>query len=92
MIFSFGGPVVTQEARRIFCSEPCIRYVSTPMDALQGADVLALVTEWQEFRAPDFDEIKAKMKQPIAFDGRNLYDPAILRKAGLEHLTIGRKE
>ena len=84
-------PVATQEAKRIYGDEPCIRYAATPMGVLEGADVLAIVTEWKEFRAPNFEEIKAKLKQPIIFDGRNLYDPAILRKAGIEYFTIGRK-
>jgi UDPglucose 6-dehydrogenase len=61
------------------------------MDALNGADVLAIVTEWKEFRAPDFEAIKAKLKIPVIFDGRNMYDPATPSKAGLEYVTIGRK-
>jgi UDPglucose 6-dehydrogenase len=60
------------------------------MEALDGADALAIVTEWKEFRSPDFDAIKAKLKTPVIFDGRNLYDPAVPRKAGLEYFAIGR--
>lgn len=84
-------PVAIHEAMRIFGDEPRIRYAATPMEALEGAEVLAIVTEWKEFRAPDFEAIKAKLRQPVIFDGRNLYDPAIPRKAGLEYFTIGRK-
>ena len=84
-------PVATPEARRIFVDEPDISYAATPMAALEGAEVLAIVTEWKEFRAPDFGAIKAKLKQPIIFDGRNLYDPNILRNAGFEYFNIGRK-
>lgn len=83
-------PVSTHEAQRVFGDEPRIAYANTPMAALEGADVLAIVTEWKEFRAPDFAAIKAKLKTPVIFDGRNLYDPAIPRKAGLEYFAIGR--
>ena len=69
---------------------PRISYASTPMEALDGADALAIVTEWKEFRSPDFGAIKARLKTPVIFDGRNLYDPATPRKAGLEYFTIGR--
>ncbi|HEX6157707.1 MAG TPA: UDP binding domain-containing protein, partial [Burkholderiales bacterium] len=58
---------------------------------LEGADVLAVVTEWQEFRSPDFDAIKANLKTPAIFDGRNLYDPVVLRDMGIEYFPIGRK-
>jgi UDPglucose 6-dehydrogenase len=61
------------------------------MAALEGTDALAIVTEWKEFRAPDFDAIKAKLKQPVIFDGRNLYDPRHPRQAGIEYFAIGRK-
>jgi len=83
-------PVAVHEARRILGDNPRIAYAGTPMDALDGADALAIVTEWKEFRSPDFDAIKAKLKAPVVFDGRNLYDPASPRKAGLEYFPIGR--
>jgi len=83
-------PVATHEAQRVFGDESRISYAISPMDALNGADVLAIVTEWKEFRAPDFAAIKAKLKTPVIFDGRNLYDPAMPRKAGLEYFAIGR--
>ena len=59
--------------------------------ALDGADALAIITEWQEFRSPDFAAIKARLKTPAIFDGRNLYDPAVVRAAGIEYFPIGRK-
>ena len=58
--------------------------------ALEGADVLAVVTEWEEFRSPDFGAIKRALRVPAIFDGRNLYDPANLRAMGLDHFPIGR--
>jgi UDPglucose 6-dehydrogenase len=83
-------PVAIHEAQRIFGADPRIEYANSPMDALDGADALAIVTEWKEFRAPDFSAVKAKLKTPVIFDGRNLYDPATPRKAGLEYFAIGR--
>ena len=83
-------PVAVHEARRILGENPRIRYAASPMEALDGADALAIVTEWKEFRSPDFAAIKAKLKTPVIFDGRNLYDPATPRKAGLEYFAIGR--
>lgn len=83
-------PVARHEAQRIFAGETRIVFVDKPMLAVQGADVLAIVTEWKEFRAPDFPAIKALLKTPAIFDGRNLYDPAVPRRAGLEYFAIGR--
>jgi UDPglucose 6-dehydrogenase len=58
--------------------------------ALENADALIIVTEWREFRSPNFDTLKAKLKTPVIFDGRNLYDPALVRGLGFEYLAIGR--
>ena len=85
-------PVCIGEARRLFGDDPQISYAKKPMDALNDADVLAIVTEWKEFRSPDFAEIKFKLKTPAIFDGRNLYDIETLRKAGIEYYPIGRRQ
>jgi UDPglucose 6-dehydrogenase len=66
--------------------------VDHPMAAVQGASALLVVTEWREFRSPDFAELKARMMRPLVLDGRNLYDPAELRALGVEHVGIGRAE
>ena len=84
-------PVAIPEARRIFASEPALSFATSPMAALSGADALVVVTEWQEFRSPDFHAIRSALKLPLLFDGRNLYDPAVVRAAGLEHFAIGRR-
>jgi UDPglucose 6-dehydrogenase len=84
-------PVAMPEAKRIFGDEPRIAYADSPMAALEGTDALAIVTEWKEFRSPDFAAIKARLRNPIVFDGRNLYDPAVPRAAGLEYYAIGRR-
>ena len=60
-------------------------------DTLDGADVLAVVTEWIEFRSPDFEEIRARLRFPAIFDGRNIYDPQTVTNAGLVHYSIGRR-
>jgi UDPglucose 6-dehydrogenase len=83
-------PVAMPEARRVFGAAPHITYAATPTDAVAGADALVVVTEWKEFRSPDFDALRATLKQPLVFDGRNLYEPALVRAAGLEYFSIGR--
>jgi len=60
------------------------------MGALANADALVIVTEWKEFRSPDFDAIKATLNNPVIFDGRNLYDPKFVRAAGIEYFAVGR--
>ncbi|WP_066265298.1 UDP-glucose dehydrogenase family protein [Hydrogenophaga palleronii] len=83
-------PVAMQEAGRVLGDEPRVRYARTPNDALEGADALIIVTEWKEFRSPDLETIKARLKRPLIVDGRNLYDPAWVRSQGFEYLPIGR--
>ncbi len=83
-------PVAMEEARHLFGANERIRYATSPMAALADADVLAIVTEWKEFRSPDFAAIKASLKKPAIFDGRNLYVPAEVRRHGLEYHAIGR--
>jgi len=83
-------PVAMGEARRVFGDEPRVSYAEAPLPALDGADALIIVTEWKEFRSPDFGAIKERLKEPLVFDGRNLYDPAIVKEAGLEYYSIGR--
>ncbi len=84
-------PVAIDEARRIFGGEARIEFSKNPMAALMGADALAVVTEWKEFRSPDFEAIKKALKSPAIFDGRNLYDPVDVTRAGLEYFPIGRR-
>ncbi|MDI1259276.1 UDP-glucose/GDP-mannose dehydrogenase family protein [Aquabacterium sp.] len=83
-------PVAMDEARRIFGDHPSLSYADSPMTALQEADALVIVTEWKEFRSPDFAQIKASLKTPVIFDGRNLYEPSIVKASGLDYLAIGR--
>lgn len=83
-------PVAMNESRRIFGDNAQLSYVENPMDACTGADALVIVTEWREFRTPDFDTIKAKLKNALIFDGRNLYEPKDMRAQGFEYHAIGR--
>lgn len=83
-------PVAMDEARRVLGEVPGLTFTASQADALQGADALLVITEWKEFRNPDFDAIKATLKQPVIFDGRNLYDPAFMRTLGIEYSGIGR--
>jgi UDPglucose 6-dehydrogenase len=59
-------------------------------EALDGADALVIFTDWQEFRNPDFEAVAKRLRKPVIFDGRNLYDPEVVRKAGIEYHSIGR--
>ena len=83
-------PVAVAEARRLYASEPSVKFSDAPLDALDGADALVIVTEWKEFRSPDFEEIKRRLKQPVVIDGRNLYDSPMVRDLGIEYLSVGR--
>ncbi|GAA5181371.1 UDP-glucose/GDP-mannose dehydrogenase family protein [Niveibacterium umoris] len=83
-------PVAMDEAKRIFGDEVRLSYATNPMHAIEGADALVIVTEWKEFRSPDFERIQRVLKSPVIFDGRNLYDPKLPRSFGLEYLPIGR--
>jgi UDPglucose 6-dehydrogenase len=83
-------PVAMDEARRVFGDNPGITYADSAAAALPGADALVLVTEWREFKSPDFDALRTQLRQPVVFDGRNLFEPAQLRAMGIEYHGIGR--
>ncbi|HEJ9093878.1 UDP-glucose dehydrogenase family protein [Serratia odorifera] len=83
-------PEAMNEAQRIYGHRDDLKLMGTKEAALQGADALVICTEWQNFRAPDFDVIKSTLKQPVIFDGRNLYDPERLESRGFTYYAIGR--
>lgn len=83
-------PAAMEEAERIYGERDDLRLCSNPYEALDGADALIVVTEWNIFRSPDFDTLKTSLKQPVIFDGRNLYDPLQMRSAGFTYYPIGR--
>jgi UDPglucose 6-dehydrogenase len=84
-------PAAMEETRRIYGERADLQLVDSPMDALKGADALLIVTEWKVFRSPNFDTIKDLLKQPVLFDGRNLYEPRSMRELGFEYYPIGRQ-
>jgi len=84
-------PVAMLEAERIFGDESRLTYAGRPKSALEGADALVIVTEWKEFRSPDFEAIRSRLRQPVVFDGRNMYDPELVREKGIEYFGIGRR-
>ena len=83
-------PVAMGEARHCFTGESRLSYAENQIGALDNADALIIVTEWKEFRSPDFEAIKAKLKTPLIFDGRNLFEPAEMRRLGIGYFGIGR--
>jgi len=84
-------PAAMEETRRIYGERADLLLVDSPMDALKGADALLIVTEWKVFRSPDFDTMKLLLKTPLIFDGRNLYEPRVMREIGFDYLPIGRQ-
>jgi len=83
-------PVAMPECLRIYGQRPDLTLCKTGPDALNGADALAILTEWHEFRSPDFEDMKLALNTPVIFDGRNLYDPAQMAQAGFSYYAIGR--
>jgi UDPglucose 6-dehydrogenase len=83
-------PVAAREAQRVMGDVPGFSVVGSAAEALEGADALVIVTEWKEFRTPDFEAIKAALRTPVVFDGRNLYEPSVMAALGLEYHCIGR--
>jgi UDPglucose 6-dehydrogenase len=83
-------PVASAEARRLYGTRADFVLCARATDALDGADVLAIVTEWREFRSPDFDAIRARLREPVVFDGRNLYEPQLMKRLGFRYYAIGR--
>ncbi|MBS1198755.1 MAG: UDP-glucose/GDP-mannose dehydrogenase family protein [Proteobacteria bacterium] len=84
-------PAAIAESQRILGGTPHLNYVDNPLQALADAEALIIVTEWQEFRSPDFDGIKSRLKMPVIFDGRNLWEPQAMRERGFEYFSIGRR-
>ena len=83
-------PVAQEEARRIYGERAELVLTDTPEAALDNADALVVVTEWNVFRSPDFALVKSLLKRPLIFDGRNMYDPTMLKGEGFTYLGIGR--
>ncbi len=83
-------PVAMETARAAIGENPAVRYASGALEALDQADALVIVTEWNEFRSPDFEQIRSRLRQPVIFDGRNLFDPGQVSALGFEYKPFGR--
>lgn len=83
-------PQAMHETRKIYGEREDLTLCSSAQEALQGADALVLVTEWQEFRSPDFDLLRRELSHPVIFDGRNVYDPKVMNRQGFTYYGIGR--
>jgi UDPglucose 6-dehydrogenase len=83
-------PVASAECARIYGERADLLICKTGPEALEGADALAIVTEWREFRSPDFEHMRSALKTPVIFDGRNLYDPVHMERSGFSYYAIGR--
>jgi UDPglucose 6-dehydrogenase len=83
-------PIAIDAARALYADTSGVAFAPSALEACEGADALAIVTEWRQFRSPDFTTLKAKLKHGVIFDGRNLYDPGLVASNGLEYVAIGR--
>ena len=83
-------PVAREEAQRLFGQRDDLKYCDTPEATTEGADALAIVTEWAHFRAPDFEQLRQNLSAAVIFDGRNMYNPETVTKYGLQYIAIGR--
>ena len=83
-------PKAMAAARAVLPVGSQLRLVDSQQEVLDGSDALLVVTDWKEFKNPDFDTIKALLKQPVVIDGRNLYEPTLMHSLGIEYIGIGR--
>jgi UDPglucose 6-dehydrogenase len=83
-------PEAMEESLRIYGDKPGLIYYKTPKEALKQADALVIVTEWKQFRSPDFDTLSQQLRDKVIFDGRNMYEPAMVKRSGLQYYAIGR--
>ena len=94
-ILELGGKVQAydpkgfEQAKTIWGDK--ITYAKSSYDALNGADCMLLLTEWNEFRRPDFDKVKELLKSPVVFDGRNQYDAERMKQRGFEYICVGKR-
>jgi UDPglucose 6-dehydrogenase len=83
-------PEAMEEAQRIYGNKAGLIYCQSPTDTLKNADALAIVTEWKQFRSPNFDKLNKSLTDKVIFDGRNMFEPAIVKRSGLQYYAIGR--
>ena len=85
-------PKAMAAARAVLPIGPQLRLVDSQQEVLDGSDALLVVTDWKEFKNPDFDTIKALLKQPVVIDGRNLYEPTLMQSLGIEYIGFGAQD
>ena len=85
-------PEAMIESKRIYGEQASLNFCDSAMDALVSANALVIVTEWKHFRSPDFNELSLQLADKVIFDGRNMYNPALVKQAGLSYYTIGRSD
>jgi len=83
-------PVAMDEARHLYPDHAGLKLTETAMEAVEGADALIIMTEWNEFRSPSWERLKKDLKDPVIFDGRNLYEPSAVAANGIQYYCIGR--
>ena len=83
-------PEALQEARRLYGNLAGLSFCDKQADTLQNAHALIIVTEWKQFRSPDFEQLHGQLKDNVIFDGRNMYEPKLVKQYGLEYYAIGR--
>ncbi|WAK01159.1 UDP-glucose dehydrogenase family protein [Methylobacter sp. YRD-M1] len=83
-------PEAMDEARRLYGDRPGLSYCDSPKEVLKQADALVIVTEWKQFRSPDFDFLSQQLQDKVIFDGRNMYEPRLVKRSGLHYYAIGR--
>ena len=83
-------PVAMDEAKHLYPDHAGLKLTETAMEAVEGADALIIMTEWNEFRSPSWDGLKKSLKDPVIFDGRNLYEPSVVADNGIQYYCIGR--
>jgi UDPglucose 6-dehydrogenase len=83
-------PEALHEAQRIFGDKADLVLCDKQVDVLNQADALVIVTEWKQFRSPDFEQLSLQLKDKVIFDGRNMYEPKVVKQAGLDYYAIGR--
>jgi UDPglucose 6-dehydrogenase len=84
-------PVASLQAKKVLADVPGLRFVDDRNDAIDGADALLILTDWKEFKSPNFETLRARLKQPLVFDGRNLYEPSVVAGFGIDYVGIGRR-
>ena len=84
-------PAAGTQAKMLFADVPGVTFVDSRNDALDGADALLILTDWKEFKSPNFETLRARLKQPLVFDGRNLFEPSVVAAYGIDYVGIGRR-